>query len=59
MNECQSSESSSSNVSWAAYHATHSERKDSDSGRAIGCLLPLFRDVAHSEAMIFHAMNVI
>ena len=59
VNECETPESNSLSVSWPAYHTTQSEKKECDSGRAIGCLLPLFHDVAHSEAMIFHAMNVI
>ena len=46
-------------ISWAAYHASHSTDKCSVKGTLVTCLLPLFRDVAHSEAMIFHSMKVV
>ncbi len=44
-------------LSWSAYHA--SIQQDILPPSAIGGLLPLFMDSAHSLAMIKHAMNVI
>eukprot|EP00112_Aurelia_sp_Birch-Aquarium-sp1_P002123 Seg1231.2 transcript_id=Seg1231.2/GoldUCD/mRNA.D3Y31 product="hypothetical protein" protein_id=Seg1231.2/GoldUCD/D3Y31 len=44
-------------ISWAAYHAT--QQPDTTIIASITSLLPLFREEAHSVAMIQHGMNVI
>ena len=43
-------------LSWAAYHA--SPQQQSSRSLAITALLPLFREVAHSAAMILHSMKI-
>ena len=49
-----------SSVSWSAYHCVHSTDKcKKPKGEVSSCLLPLFYDVAHSEAMISHSMKVV
>ena len=48
------------NISWPAYHSTDSTDKcKKDKGKVISCLLSLFYDVAHSEAMICHSMKIV
>ena len=52
--------SSESTISWPAYHATYSTDKCvKEKQSAASCLLPLFYDVAHTEAMICHSMKVV
>lgn len=48
------SQSSSENISWAAYHA-----KNGDQVITPTALLPLFQECAHSVAMIRHSMDVV
>ena len=44
-------------ISWAAYHASlHNELSQSIS---LGAMLPLFKEQAHSPAMIRHSMSVV
>jgi hypothetical protein len=46
------------NYSWAAYNASLQSGKSLDHPD-VSVLLPMFRDPAHSPAMICHAMNII
>ena len=49
-----------SNISWSAYHTVQSTGKcEKSKGDMSTCLLPLFYEVAHSEAMISHSMKVV
>ena len=49
-----------SNVTWSAFHVENSVEVTQANRRQATCsLLPLFYEVAHSEAMILHSMNVI
>ena len=47
------------NISWAAHHAENQSAKDTSITVTPTALLPLFRDQAHSVAMIRHAMDVV
>ena len=48
---------SDSNISWAAYHASHQSAQDSPP--ILGAMLPLFNEDSKSIAMIRHSMDVI
>ena len=49
-----------SNISWSAYHVENSTDKcDGEKVEMISSLLPLFYEVAHTEAMICHSMKVV
>ena len=49
-----------SSISWSAYHSENSTDKCVKAkGEVSSCLLPLFYEVAHSEAMIYHSMKVV
>ena len=45
------------NLSWSSYHSAKLEKIGA--ARALTALLPLFRDQAHTPAMIYHAMVLI
>ena len=49
--------SNNDNMSWAAYHASQQADYDREVSRL--ALLPLFKEEAHSVAMIKHAMDVV
>ena len=51
-------DSGETNISWAAFHASSSHITPPPVS-AISRLLPLFRDTAHSIAMIRHSMDII
>ena len=49
-----------SNISWSAYHVENSTQTcDGQNVQMISSLLPLFYEVAHTEAMICHSMKVV
>eukprot|EP00794_Sanderia_malayensis_P012494 gene12494-13777_t len=57
MNSLHTTDPEQADISWAPYHAT--KQPDSTITASITSLLPLFREEAHSVAMICHGMNVI